>query len=324
MKRFLLAFGALLFLTAYAEAATLFAVCTTACTWNNVSTAMWSASSGGATGQPPPVAGDTVNFDAATCVGGTTCTTTVAANVAMTNLTMGACTASTTGCVLDFSANNNNITISGIFNNSGSGTRRLNMGNGTWTMTNNTSTPWVMSTVTNLTFNANSSTILFTTSASARTFSSANVTYSTIQLADQTSAPTGSPVFQFSNATFTVANLIVGKGQELKFTAGGSYTISTAFTVTGGGASSVVFIDGQQNTIVNNGVVSMAWAAIRDLTFTVNTNGIANNSFNAGNVIGLTVNAPGGGSCIIGGWLLWRDMPEHLNDNFPAWLEKVG
>ncbi len=32
----------------------------------------------------------------------------------------------------------------------------------------------------------------------------------------------------------------------------------------------------------------------------------------------------GGGGCILGGWLLWRDLPQHLNDNFPAWLEKTA
>jgi len=75
-------------------------------------------------GRQFPVSADNVTLDAATCVGGTTCTITVNTNFNITALTMGACTASTTGCILDFSINNNNVTLTGgLFDVSGTGTR---------------------------------------------------------------------------------------------------------------------------------------------------------------------------------------------------------
>lgn len=319
MKRLPLILLLLLCWTISAEAASRFAVCTVTCTWDNSSTAMWSATSGGATGQSAPTSSDAVTLDAATCVGGVTCTITVNADVQMGSLAMGACTASTTGCILDFSANNNSPTIVGIFNNSGTGTRNLKMGNGTWTM-QGTGTVWNWGTTTNLTFSANSSTILFTATNLAKTFSTTNLTYSTIQIA---SSASGSPVFNFSNSVFTVANLIVGAGMELKWLAGGSYTVSTSVSITGGSASSVVFFDGQQNTFVYNGTVSMTRVGIRDATFT-GTSFTATSSTNLGNVSGASFSDPSSGGCILGGYLFWRDLPEHINDNFPAWIERVG
>ncbi len=70
---------------------------------------------------------------------------------------------------------------------------------------------------------------------------------------------------------------------------------------------------------------TMQWIGIKFIDFTGSgSTPVANNSFNYGGNTNVTINGPitGGGACIIGGWLLWRDMPEHLNDNFPAWLEK--
>ena len=124
-----------------AQAASRFAVCTTTCTWDNTSTAMWSASSGGATGASAPTSSDTVTIDAATCVGGTTCTiTTFSGTISVQAITWGACTASTTGCIIDASANNTNFTISGGsvtgFSGTGTGTRKWLAGTGTYAITN--------------------------------------------------------------------------------------------------------------------------------------------------------------------------------------------
>src|SRR6185312_14968270 len=113
-------FGLLLLALAFlasaapAEAANRFAVCSTTCTWDNTSTAMWSTTSGGATGASAPTASDAVIIDAATCVGGTTCTiTTFAGTISVQNITWGACTASTTGCIVKADTNNTNFTING-------------------------------------------------------------------------------------------------------------------------------------------------------------------------------------------------------------------
>lgn len=156
-----------------AEAANRFAVCTVTCTWDASSTAMWSTTTGGAIGASAPGTGDAVVFDGATCVGGVTCTITLNAPNNVQSITSGACTASTTGCIIDNSVNNNNITLSGnvAWSNSGTGTRNVKLGSATYTISTNTCTsdPWTWTTTTNLTFSAGTSTINFTGSYSGST-----------------------------------------------------------------------------------------------------------------------------------------------------------
>ncbi len=320
MKKYLVLILVYFGLIISADAANLFAVCAVTCTWDNSSTAMWSASSGGATGQPAPAAGDSVTLDTATCVGGVTCTITVNANISINNLITGTCTASTTGCILDFSAHNNNITIAGQFLGAGSGVRRINMGNGTWTMNGSSGTLWDLSNITNLTFNANGSTIVL---PPGKTFFSLGVTYNTIQV---TSGGITSPIFNFSGNSFTMNNLIIGASQYISFNAGGQYVINTSMALTGtSGTGAIFFTTTGGGGILNNGTATATWVSIRDTVF-AGTAFTATNSFNSGKVTGtVTITNPsGGGGCIVGGWLLWRDVPEHINDNFPAWLEKAG
>ncbi len=165
MKRFLIAAFLLCICVVSASAANRFAVCTTTCTWDNSSTAMWSTSSGGAAGASAPAITDDVIFDAATCVGGATCTATVNANLSIRSLVMGTCTATTTGCILDFSINNNNIAFadsSPALSISGTGTRTLRMGSGNWSFINSLGTMITAATSTNLTLTAGTSTIIAT------------------------------------------------------------------------------------------------------------------------------------------------------------------
>ena len=148
-----------------ADAAARFLVaCTTSCTWDNSSTLIWSTTSGGAAGSAAPTSADDVTLDANSCVGGVTCTITTNATISIKSLTTGTCTASTTGCVLDFSANNNSITVGGSgigWNNSGTGTRAMKLGSGTFTLTDTNGNLWNWATTTNLTLTAGTSTILF-------------------------------------------------------------------------------------------------------------------------------------------------------------------
>src|SRR6185369_2856541 len=121
-----------------AEAANRFLTCAVTCTITAADTTIWGTTSGG-TGASVPGSSDAVILDAATCVGGVTCTATMGAgyNPTWQSITMGACTASTTGCIFDWSANNNNVTLSAAtgLNNNNTGTRTLNMGAGNWTFT---------------------------------------------------------------------------------------------------------------------------------------------------------------------------------------------
>ncbi len=331
MKRYILAiFLSLISLTA-ANATAKFAVCVTACTWDSSSTAMWSLSSGGATGAAVPSSADTVTFDGATCVGGVTCTITLnfGGTITIQSLTTGACTASTTGCIFDNSVNNNNITVTATgsaFNWSGAGTRNMKLGSATYTMSaTGSGATWAWSNISNATISAASATIAWTGSASnVRTITgpgTGGITYGTLTLSANSGAGyyalTGINTFGTFNVTAPIfVRLLSGSAVQ---------TVTNAINWVGTGANPIGMSSdatGNQGTFTLTNGGTLAYASLRDIIFTGGTV-TANNSLNVGNNSGVTINGPSaGGGCILGGWLLWRDMPEHLNDNFPAWLEK--
>lgn len=80
-----------------------------------------------------------------------------------------------------FNANGFNVTT-GSFSSSGTSARTLNMGSGTWSITNTNSTVWNLATTTNLTFNAGTSTLVFAydsflRAASVQTVQGGGLTY---------------------------------------------------------------------------------------------------------------------------------------------------
>jgi hypothetical protein len=208
MKRSFLGFFILLLLTLSASAANRFGICPTTCTWDASSTAMWSASSGGATGASVPGSADSVTFDAATCTGGTTCTITVNTDFNVFAITMGACTASTTGCILDFSANNNSPTLT-TFNASGAGVRTIKMGSGTWTVSG-TGILWFIPTNTNLTFTPGTSNLVFqvTGTAGGSMQAAGGMVYGHVTLAPYVSLATAG-IFNFNVGSITIGTLDV-------------------------------------------------------------------------------------------------------------------
>lgn len=153
-------------------------------TWDASDTTHWAASSGGAGGQSVPVAGDDVTIDASSGAG----TITVATDFSIRSLTCGAM-----GMTLDFSANNNSPTLTGAITTSGTGTRTINWGSGTFTLSGS-----------NLTIFANGTTTNQTMTGSA-TF---NFTYS---------GGTGTRAFQFGG---TGANTISTTTCKFNITAG--------------------------------------------------------------------------------------------------------
>ncbi len=330
MKRLALSLLLSCLLVAAANAANRFGVCTAACTWDASSTAMWSTTTGGATGASVPTSADAVIFDGATCVGGVTCTITVNTSFTISSLTMGACTASTTGCILDFSANNNSPSMA-TFSITGSGTRNLKLGSGTFTITGTAGNVWDATTTTNLTFSAGTSTLSFSGTTTPRTFSSGTgpLTYSTVAVGGITSPGT----FIFSGSTMTIGTLNITAPASIGFPTLAAMTVTNAPAWTGTSSSLLDFRSSatpstgtQASVVLTNGSPTAAWAAFYNISFTGQTL-VATNSFNLGRIAGATITAPvvgSGGGCILGGWLLWRDMPGNLNDNFPAWLEKAA
>jgi hypothetical protein len=228
---------------------------------------------------------------------------------------------------LDWSVNNNNVTLTTAFSGTGTGTRAWKMGNGVWTWTG-TGTVVDLSTITNLTLTAGSSTMVFTaTTGSLRSFSvgAAGLTFNSISVSANTS---GGPFF-FNASAFTLTTLGITGPNAIEFSSAITYTINN-FSIAATPSAPVFF---ESNNEINNYVISkasgtatMTGLAIRRGTFQGGATFVANNSMDLGLNTGITINAPGTGSaaCILGGWLLWRDMPEHLNDNYPAWLDKAG
>lgn len=296
----------LAFVAVSADAAARFGVCTTTCTWDNASTAMWSTTSGGATGASAPTSADDVTLDAATCVGGTTCTITTNANITAHSLTMGACTASTAGCILDASANNNNFTLV-FFSATGTGTRTLKMGSGTWSMSGSAldaSNIWDISTSTNITLTAGTSTLAITSTSGAFAVSTqfgTSLTYATLSIAARTD---GSTVGLNAGTAVTFGTVILNAPLVLLFNSSITYTITNPIAWTGTSANP--FLIQSPNTL-NNPIVAVAggstinWAAIKALAFTGAP--IASNSLDLRGNSGITINAPvvgGGGSRCIG------------------------
>lgn len=294
-----------------ASAASRFAVCTVTCTWDASDTTMWSASTGGATGASVPGSADTVTLDAATCVGGVTCTITMGAayNPTIQSLTMGACTGATTGCVLDLSVNNNSPTVTANTGVSitGTGTRVLRMGTGTWTLSGtvtntNSANIWTATTTTNLTLTPSTSTIKLTgNSAGQRSFIGGGLTYGNVTFDSNTS---GGNVSVTGANTF--ATLTVNGQQNVVFPLTTTNTI-TSLVVTGTSTlqASIGSASGAAITTLSvaAGTQTLNWAAIQRITFTGGATFVGSNSFDLGGNTGITISPPsaGGPRAIIGG-----------------------
>lgn len=303
MNKFATLFLFILFLFGFVpssvDAANRFAVCTVTCTWDGASTAMWSTTTGGATGASVPGSADSVVIDAATCVGGVTCTITTNTNPTVLSITFGACTAATSGCILDFSANNNTPTITSSvgLSGTGTGTRTLNCGNGTWSFT--AAAVLTFTVTTNLTFNCASATFAFSGSqAITKINAGGGLTYGTITVA--ANALRGGISWSGSN-TFG-AYTITGPN-SVQFTNGTTNTFTNGFTWTGT-ASNPIYLGTTSNislTTMSMGVAATGdWMAIRGVTVTGAGSLTATNSFDLGVNTNVSISVPSGGGGMSG------------------------
>jgi hypothetical protein len=223
MKKFIITIIGVLF-TLFSFAANRFWVGGTG-TWDNLSLLHWSATSGGTGGSTVPGSGDAVIFDALS--GGGTVTPNY--NISVASVTMGAFTGT-----LDFSANNNSPTIP-TFNISGTGTRTLNMGNGTWTVN-----AWIATTITNLSINANLSQLTF--AGTGATMTGATLTYYNVSFTG------GGAIVVSGSKTFN--NLTVtGVGSGDSFSLSATITVNGTVTVNGNSSLNLMqFISSVSNT----------------------------------------------------------------------------
>jgi hypothetical protein len=190
------------------------------------------------------------------------------------------------------------------------------MGSGTWTITG-FGTLWTLATATNMTLTPGASNLVFqVNNIQGGTFTTANaVTYGHITVAAQLTQANGG-VMVFSANTFTIGTLSALTPNYLNFT-GATVTITNQLALN---SSSGLELVGGTFTVAAGSTIS--FAAIFGTTWTGAP--VATTSFNQGQNTGITITNAGGSACILGGWLLWRDFHQDLNDNFPAWLEKAA
>lgn len=269
--------------------------------WDSTAGAKWGTLSGVADSASLPGTGDVAIFDALSGGGTVTVDSPNGAGVVtVQQITMGAFTGT-----LDFSANNNNVTLSVAFSGTGSGTRTINLGNGTWLIQGFNANVWDITTATGLTLNANSSVISIIPSSASPTgsmnFVGGGKTYNTVTH----SGVTNTAVFQISGSP-TIANLQFTAPTNVIFAAATTTIISNAFSWTGTSSNQNFISSGNSNisaTIAAAANSTMQWAAIYRLTFTGNTP-IATNSFDLRSNSGVTITPPasgGGGARIVSG-----------------------
>lgn len=269
-------------------------------TWDASDTTHWSTTSGGSGGASVPGTGDAAVFDANSGGG----TVTVNTDFTIQSLTMGAFTGT-----LDFATNNNSPTFNVSTTNvslTGTGTRTLNMGSGTWTLAGNNSTIWDCTTATNLTLNAGTSTIVCgaTASQAQRTFAGGGKTYGTLTINGAATFANNAPFSITGSNTFATVNIT--SPIWIRLPGGGTTTITNAISWAGSSSSNAIMLDGgtgATSTIssANNG--SLSWAVLTGVAFSGGGTFTATNSFDMKANSGITITGPSGTATarVIGG-----------------------
>lgn len=287
------------FAPSIADAATCFWVGGTG-TWSTSNTASWDASSGGAggdcaaTGGVPKQATDIATFDASSG-GGTVTVDSTINGVSMASIVAGAFTGT-----LDFSVNNPSMTLTSQINFSGNGTRKFLMGTGTFTLTQNSGTPFDLGTTTNLdgTSNFSGATYAFTgNTIFTRTFQGGGRSYGTLSIGSNT----GRGIFLSVGAN-TWTNWSFAAGTLLWLANTQTTTITNAPTLTGTSSLPITIDansgDASATISIASGTFSCVWCTIRRNTGTGGATFSATNSLDLGGTSGWTITPPstGGGS----------------------------
>ncbi len=274
-------------------------------TWDNSDTTHWAATTGGAGGQSVPSTADTVTFDGSSGGGTVVVAATINGTNTIISLTCGAFTGT-----LDFATNNPSITFSLAsspgFSISGSGTRTINLGSGTFTVSGNNGSTFDAATTTGLTFNAGTSTIVINTptNGNIQTFASGSLTYSTVSFGARNSSgsvitTTGSP---------TIGTFNINEPCFVQFGNSTTTTVTNPVAWDGSAANQLVLMNGGSDS---QAVLSLAsgstisWATLRGLNIDGTAAPLtATNSFDLKRNTDLTITAPsvgGGGARVIGG-----------------------
>lgn len=309
------------------DAASRFGVCAVTCTWDSSSTAMWSTSTGGATGASVPGASDTVTFDGATCVGGVTCTITISAatNPTIQSFVWNACTGATTGCIIDNSANNN-FTLTGNaniwFDGSGTGMRTFIGGSGTYTVSGNFGgfNAWVLTNSTNLsnpsTAFSSATIVVSGTGTSTGGVLLGTLTFGTITLSTNSNKG-GYQIFGGA----TVGTLNIPAPNYVAFANSNTVTITNAFSWAGTSTNRIAIVSTSPalpaTIAINSGTATLDWGILRNVVTSGGTARNATNTIDLGGNTWSSITAPpaSSGAKIICGSL----QPRKLTWNDPWW-----
>lgn len=210
-----------------------------------------SPCAGGGTGGSPAAA-DNATFDAASGGG----TVTVNTTVALTNLTAGAFTGT-----LDFATNNNNVTASGDVVFSGSGTRTINMGSGTWTLGGTGANTFLIGpTITGLTITTTNAVLVLNGNSANRAvnFGTSN-TFASLTISNNS---TRGWIGLNCTTACTFGSVTIGTGNAVGFSQGVTTTITGALTMTGTSAAPVLLTSTASGT--NVATVSVGSASTLD------------------------------------------------------------
>lgn len=277
-------------------------------TWDLSTTTHWASGSNGSGGQSAPGSADTVTIDGSSGAG--TITPSFGGSGTFQSLTCGAM-----GMTLEFSTNNDSITLtsSSPFSGTGTGTRTVHLGNGTWSISTTAggATVWNFTTTTNLTFSANSSILDFTGAAAGlQTFVTGGLTYSTLKISGSrfntgftiSGVGTIGTLNISAAATVTTGNTLVittlSQNAQLALIvpSGGTLTITNAATITGTIANPCAIlpsVNSSQATIsCASGTFTGVYCAIEDTVFSGGATFTFTNSFDLGKNSGATITAP--------------------------------
>lgn len=262
--------------------------------WDSSDTTHWAASSGGAGGQSVPTSADTVTFDGSSGGGTVTVAATLASSNTISSLTAGAFTGT-----LDFATNNPSLTMA-TMTIGGSGTRTINLGSGTFTLTGTSGTIFDCNTVSNLTLNAGTSTILLSaTPSGTRNFLCGAKTLNNITV---TNAAMNQSTIDFANGgAFTCNNLTFTNVQGVRLNNATTVTISGTWTWDGNSTNQgLLYTNGSSATVSVANANVLSWLAVQNITKSGAGSITVNNGFNGGGNTSVTINAPSGGASKVG------------------------
>jgi len=196
-----------------------------------------------------------------------------------------------------FNANGFNVTA-GIIDSTGTSVRTVTMGSGTWTASG-TGTVWNFITVTNLTYNVGTSTVIISdTSASSKTIAAPS---SPAAFYNLTITPGGSGAIIWSGTVSRAINILTITGPKtIQWAANGTYVIAS-WNVYGSSGNNVVFnstIPGTRYTFSKaSGLVDVRYVTLQDSLASGGAYFQATNSTDSGNNSGwnfFTASAGGG------------------------------